>query len=169
MESIVPDSFTLLAEWRNRLTMSECHPIKKSADRQTGTEQVDSESGACVIPLIEAEPNPPELLTDRVAQTDYSLVADDRTAYGGQEEHVRTFISDSGVYVVRIIPNEKGRGVTAVMIHTDHAGEDHTGPAPGTPRPFLRINGHEIPFDEKGSASFDSVQVDTIELILRSR
>ena len=34
-------------------------------------------------------------------------------------ERRRTFISDSGIYVVRIVPNENGRGATALIIHTD--------------------------------------------------
>ncbi len=130
------------------------------------------EPGVRVIPLIEAEFEPSDLLPHRAARSDYSLAADNGSSRlgrktGEQDGRVRTFISDSGVYVVRIFPNEKGRGATAVIIHTDEAGEKHQGVAPGTPKPFLRFDGLEISFDGNGSASLDSSPDGTVELILR--
>lgn len=122
------------------------------------------ESRVRVIPLIEADIEPPRLFSHGAGQSDYSLAADDHPDRDGR---TRTFISDSGIYVVRIFPNENGKGATAVIIHTDEGGEDHEGVAKGTPKPFLRFNGLEISFDESGSASLDSVPDGTVELILR--
>jgi len=126
--------------------------------------EADGDSGFRVIPLIEAEIEPPRFLSHRAGRSDYSLAADDHSDNDGR---TRTFISDSGIYVVRIFPNENGRGATAVILHTDEGGEDHEGVAPGTPRPFLRFDGLEVSFDKNGSASLDSVPDGTVELILR--
>jgi hypothetical protein len=132
-----------------------------------------------VLPLRRARSttgtlDPPE---DAREREDYDLAADSAPPVDPEDvlgnTWVLTLSTDDGRYVVRVFPQEGGRGAVAVLIRAadpespaEQSGDGDAGG--GGSCLFLRIGNRDLPFDEKGMLTLPEFPAKDIALIIRT-